>query len=155
MYISYDRKKNQTTHLCGHRQKFVGHTSVLRQKGAKDWQRGGAGIGGELHVGSDITAFSTSDKKLKEQIAPIQDATSKISKISGVNFVWKEHEDISKTPGKKDVGVIAQEVEDVLPEAVHTRENGIKAVDYNKLVPLLIETVKELTARVEHLESKK
>ena len=54
-----------------------------------------------------------------------------------------------------DIGVIAQEIEEVLPEIVATRDNGYKAVYYEKLVPLLIEAVKELKAEVDELKKSK
>jgi len=53
----------------------------------------------------------------------------------------------------KDVGLIAQEVEKVLPEVVQIREDGIMAIQYEKVVPLLVESIKELTKRVEELEN--
>ena len=59
-----------------------------------------------------------------------------------------------KKTGKKDIGVIAQEVEKIFPEIVETRENGYKAVDYPKLTAVLIESIKELTAKVKDLEDK-
>ncbi len=67
-----------------------------------------------------------------------------------MSFNWNE---IShKETGKKDIGVIAQEIEEVLPEIVETRDNGYKAVDYPKLTALLIEAVKELSDKVKKLE---
>ena len=59
-----------------------------------------------------------------------------------------------KTPMKTDVGIIAQEVEEVFPDLVETRENGYKAVKYDKLVAVLIEAVKELNEKVSVLENK-
>jgi len=85
---------------------------------------------------------------LKDNIAPIDDPLAKVLSISGNTFDWNEKSNKSG----HDVGVIAQEIEKVLPEAVITRDNGYLAVDYHKVVPLLIEAVKELTAKVESLE---
>ena len=102
----------------------------------------------------DITAFSSSDKRLKSNIKPIENATDKIKAIGGYTFDWNEDiGDITPNTGR-DIGVIAQEIEEVAPELVHTRKNGYKAVEYQKLVALLIESNKELAARVEELESK-
>jgi len=56
---------------------------------------------------------------------------------------------------REDVGLLAQQVEQVIPEAVTTRADGYKAVDYKRVIPLLVESIKELTARVEQLESVK
>ena len=107
-------------------------------------------IGGALNVVGDITAFYTSDQRLKDNIALIEDPLAKVLSISGNTYIWNEKS------GKEgnDVGVIAQEVLEVLPEAVVTRDNGYLAVDYHKIVPLLVEAIKELSAKVENLEQK-
>ena len=103
---------------------------------------------GRIDASNDVVAFSTSDKRLKENIISISNPLSKIEKISGVEFDWKplteeEKETVHGFEGH-DVGVIAQEVEEVLPEVVIERDNGYKAVKYEKIVPLLIEGIKEL-----------
>jgi len=107
-------------------------------------------ISGELNVTGDITAFFTSDERLKNNIKPIEDPLTKVLSISGNTYSWNEKS------GKKgnDVGVIAQEIEKVLPEAVTERDNGYLAVRYEKLVPLLVEAIKELSQKVEDLENK-
>ena len=90
---------------------------------------------------------STSDVNLKTDIQNVEDAISIINQIRGVKFRWRELDIPS-------VGVIAQEVEAVLPELISTRsDDGTKSVNYNGLVGVLIEAVKELSTRVEHLES--
>ena len=118
---------------------------------------GGVGIGSNLNVGAalsvtgDITAFYTSDQRLKDNIVPIPNALNKVLSISGNTFDW------NKKSGKegKEAGVIAQEILEVLPEVVTTRDNGYLAVNYEKLVPLLIEAIKELKAEVEELKGGK
>ena len=70
---------------------------------------------------------------------------------SGNTFDWNDKSDKEGS----DVGVIAQEILEVLPEAVTTRDNGYLAVRYEKLVPLLIEAIKELKAEVEDLKASK
>jgi hypothetical protein len=107
-------------------------------------------ISGELNVTGDITAFYTSDQRLKDNITPIDDPLAKVLSISGNTYTWNEKS------GKEgnDVGVIAQEILEVLPEAVTTRDNGYLAVRYEKIIPLLVEAVKELSARVGDLEQK-
>ena len=107
---------------------------------------GGVGINNDLHVGGDITAFSSSDINLKENINVISNALDKVNAISGNTFTWKS--------GKgDDTGVIAQEVEALgLPGITTTRGDGTKAVRYEALVPVLIEAIKELEARVKTLE---
>ena len=107
-------------------------------------------ISGMLSVTDDITAFWTSDERLKDNITPIDDPLAKVLTISGNTFDWNEKSNKSG----HDVGLIAQEIEQVLPEAVTTRDNGYLAVDYHKVVPLLVEAIKELSAKVESLEQK-
>jgi len=105
-------------------------------------------INGELNVTGDITAFSTSDQRLKENIVPIVNPLAKVLKISGNTYDWVQGS------GKEgsDVGVIAQEILEVLPEAVTTRETGYLAVRYEKIIPLLIGAIKDLSAKVEDLQ---
>jgi len=109
---------------------------------------GNTSVTGTLTVTDDITAFFTSDQRLKDNITPIEDPLAKVLSISGNTYDWNEKS------GKEghDVGVIAQEVMEVLPEAVTTRDNGYLAVDYQKIVPLLVQAVKELSAKVDNLE---
>jgi len=107
-------------------------------------------ITGILSVTDDITAFWSSDERLKDNITPIHDPLSKVISISGNTFDWN---DKSNKSGN-DVGLIAQEIEKVLPEAVTTRDNGYLAVDYHKVVPLLVEAIKELSGKVDALEQK-
>jgi len=109
-------------------------------------------ITGILSVTDDITAFySSSDERLKNNITPIEDPLAKVLSISGNTFEWK---DLDNYQGE-DTGVIAQEVEALgLPGIVKNNSNGYKSVQYHKLVPLLIEAVKELSRKVESLEQK-
>jgi hypothetical protein len=104
---------------------------------------------GVLSVTDDITAFWTSDQRLKDNITPIEDPLAKVLSISGNTFDWNEKSNKSG----HDVGVIAQEILEVLPEAVTTRDNGYLAVDYHKVVPLLIEAIKDLANKVEDLQN--
>jgi|TARA_R100000479_G_C6371134_1_gene197082 hypothetical protein len=119
-----------------------------------------SGTTGEIRATNDVTAFYSSDVALKENITNIPDPIESLKKLNGVLFDWKK-EYIDKRGGedgyfvrKKDVGVIAQEVEKVLPEAVAERPDGIKAVKYDRLTCLLIEAVKKLSAQVEALSKK-
>ena len=111
---------------------------------------GGVGIAKTLNVGEDIVAYASSDRRLKDNILPISNPLQKINSIGGYSFDWNvEKQHIYKG---KDYGVIAQEIEEILPELVDTRENGYKAVKYDKLVSLLIEGIKELSTEVEQLK---
>ena len=104
----------------------------------------------ELLVKGDITAFATSDVTLKENITPISNAIDKVLSISGNTFRWN---DKSIYNGEEGTGIIAQEIEALgLPGLTTTRENGTKAVRYDRLVPLLIEAIKELDGKVKSLE---
>jgi len=112
---------------------------------------------GDLHVDGNITAYSTtvSDERLKSDIKVIDSALDKVNSIGGYTFTYHKDE-------KKSAGVLAQEVEKVLPSAVKETElpfhgkdgETYKTVEYDQLVGLLIESVKELSSKVEELEKK-
>ena len=111
-------------------------------------------VSGSISATGDIVAYSTSDIRFKENIIPITAALLKLENISGNTYDWKnEFEYIHGFKGN-DVGVIAQEIQKVLPEAVRERENGYLGVNYEKIIPLLIESIKELSAKVDRLENK-
>lgn len=133
---------------------------------ANDVQFNSFGVGtaasattGQIRATDDITAFYSSDASLKENVKNIENPLDKINQINGVTFDWTE--DYIKQNGgeddyfvrKNDVGVIAQEVEKVLPQVVATRSDGIKAVKYDRIVALLIESIKELKKEIEELKS--
>ena len=104
-----------------------------------------------LDTNGNMTAqnfFSVSDQRFKKNISTITDAGSMLKQIRGVRFDWRKD-------GSSDIGVIAQEVFEVIPEAIVSSMNGsMLTVAYNKIIPLLIETIKELQTRVEVLETK-
>ena len=106
---------------------------------------------GRIDATNDVVAFSSSDIRFKENIKPIENAIDKIRKISGNTYDWKEENKIEHGYEGNDVGVIAQEIEAVLPQLVQTRESGYKAVKYDKLVALLIEGIKEQQLQIEQL----
>ena len=119
-----------------------------------------SGTTGEIRATNDVTAFYSSDVALKENITNIPNPLDALKKLNGVLFDWKK-EYIDKRGGedgyfvrKKDVGVIAQEVRKVLPEIVVERTNGYLGVDYKRIIPLLIESIKELKQEVEDLKKK-
>ena len=112
---------------------------------------GALAVTGAITSEGDITAFSSSDKELKDNITNIEDALAKVESVNGVKYTWNDKSDHEGD----DVGVIAQEIEEILPEVVVTRKDGYKAVRYEKLVPLLIEAVKELSEKVKKLEGGK
>ena len=107
---------------------------------------------GSIFSYGDVVAYYTSDRSLKTNICKINQPLIKLKTLNGYEFDWKDS--APEHLRGHDIGVIANEVEDTLPEAVTNRPDGIKAVNYNKIVPLLIESIKELTSKVEQLESK-
>jgi hypothetical protein len=113
-----------------------------------------SGTTGRIDATNDIVAYSSSDIRFKENIKPIENALDKINQIGGYEFDWKEENKTEHGYEGHDLGVIAQEIEAIAPELVQTRENGYKAVKYDKLVSVLIQAVKELSAKVNELETK-
>tara|TARA_B100000900_G_scaffold291277_1_gene250132 strand:- start:751 stop:3765 length:3015 start_codon:yes stop_codon:yes gene_type:complete len=114
---------------------------------------GGTGISGDLNVGGDVVAFASSDERLKDNIELISNPIEKVQSLKGVTWNWNDNasETQKSTP---NVGVIAQDVEKVLPELVHDRDNGFKGVDYAKLTGLLIEAIKDQQKQIDELKSK-
>ncbi len=104
---------------------------------------------GNAIFGSTVTAanfITASDQRLKTNIQPITDYETVLSAVNGVYYRWKDG-------GEPDIGLLAQEVAAVLPEAVITNQHGFMGVAYHKLVPVLIEAVKNLQGRVASLEA--
>ena len=129
---------------------------------------GASGTSGEIRATNNVTAFY-SDKRLKDIIGPINNALYKVSKISGIYYTQnKLAESFGYNNYEQQVGVIAQEIQEVLPEAVkfapfdremkddkEVSKSGEEylTVQYEKVVPLLIEAIKELQERVKRLEA--
>ena len=113
--------------------------------------------GGDFHSDGDVIAFSTtiSDKRLKDNVVTIESPIDKIKKLRGVEYVWN----IGKRKGQKDLGVIAQEVEKVIPEIVKEKlmpfiddtDTKYKTVDYEKLTAVLIEGMKDQQDQIDDL----
>jgi hypothetical protein len=120
-----------------------------------------SGSAGAIRATGDITAFFSSDARLKENVRPIENAVDTVLQIRGVRFDWTDdyltrHGDIDGYFNRKeDIGVIAQEVQKVFPELVGERVDGSLAVKYDRLVAGLIECIRELNERVRILESDK
>ena len=117
---------------------------------------GASGTAGEIRATNNITAYY-SDGRLKDVLGEIDNALSKVKELRGVYF---EENETAKSLGynndKRQVGVIAQEVQKVLPEVVTEAPIDDKYITvwYDKLIPLLIEAIKELSAKVDKLEGK-
>tara|TARA_E500000331_G_scaffold74192_2_gene69232 strand:- start:2096 stop:7852 length:5757 start_codon:yes stop_codon:yes gene_type:complete len=107
-----------------------------------------AKVNGSMEVTGDITAFASSDLTLKENVNPIIDALQKVNLISGNTYDWNN---TSPREGS-ETGVIAQEIKQLgLPGVVKLREDNTYGVRYERLVPLLIEAIKELSSKVDAL----
>ena len=100
---------------------------------------------GAATFNNNVTAFS--DERLKDNIETLTDGLDKVEQLRGVTYTRDE---------KESIGVIAQEVEKILPEIVLTADDemGTKSVDYSRITAVLIEAVKELSAKVKELENK-
>jgi hypothetical protein len=119
---------------------------------------------GTLTVSGDVVAFgSPSDIRLKENIKPIESALEKVMKLKGVTFDWKDKEDALDREGnpvklkkwKNDIGFIAQEVKEVVPELVKENKEGMLSVRHQGVTPILLEAIKELKAEIEELKKHK
>ena len=111
---------------------------------------GGVGIAKTLNVGEDVVAYASSDKRYKNNLQAITNPIDKVKSLTGYTFTWNDkHEQFN---GNNDIGVVAQEVERVFPEIVDTRDNGYKAVKYEKMVALLIEAVKDQQKQIDELK---
>lgn len=105
-------------------------------------------IANEIKSCGDVTAFFTSDRRLKENLHIIPDTQSIINGLTGYSFQWNEQSGKEGT----DIGLVAQDVQAVLPSIVKQRENGYLAVDYIRFIPVLIEEVKRLSSEIELLK---
>jgi hypothetical protein len=116
-----------------------------------------SGVEGEIRATNQITAYFSSDARLKENIKNIQDPLNKINMLNGVTYDWKDSY-ISTHGGedgyfvrKHDIGLIAQEVEQVLPEIVAENSEGYKSIKYDRVVALLVEVAKEQQKQIQEL----
>jgi uncharacterized protein YaiE (UPF0345 family) len=97
-------------------------------------------VSGNIYATSNITA--NSDLTLKKNLKLIENPIDKLMSLNGYLYQWKENDEYQ-------YGVIAQEIEKILPHAVSTGTNGIKGVSYNQIIPVLIEAIKELNAKLD------
>ena len=109
---------------------------------------------GTLTVKGDVVAYgSPSDRRLKENIKPIESALDKVMKLQGVTFDWKQKEDVILDI-KEDIGFIAQDVQKVVPELIRENSNGLLSMRHQGMAPILLEAIKELKAEIDLLKSK-
>ena len=149
---------------------IVLYTSASYDKGYVDIQGGGlrvtsgnVGIGttspgyklevsGAIYASGDITALS--DKRFKEDLQPITNACETVSKLQGFSYTRKDYEKIEEEKGTKHIGLIAQDVQQVLPEVVtYDKVNDKYGINYGSMAGVFVEAIKELNAKVANLES--
>ena len=110
-------------------------------------------INGELNVSGNLYAGGTllsSDRRFKKDIITVNNALDKVLQLRGVYYYWRQKDFPNKNfDDKKELGLIAQEVESIIPEIVGESVDGYKAVEYQKLVALLIEAIKEQQAIID------
>lgn len=125
------------------------NTANFHMEGLMVGQTNGA-IANTIRCTGDVVASFSSDERLKDNIIPIENSLEKVGNLKGYEFDWNNKQEVYEG---HDVGVIAQEVEKVLPEIVETREHdGYKAVKYEKIIPLLINAINDLKAEIEELK---
>ncbi len=107
-------------------------------------------VAGTMAAEADVIAYMSSDKRLKDNIKPIENPIEKIKQIGGYTFDWNNNQSTYKG---SDVGVIAQEIEKVLPSLVNDRNDGYKGVKYDKIVSLLIEGIKDQQKQIDDLKT--
>lgn len=100
-------------------------------------------VSGSIRASADVTAYS--DERVKENIITVDSALNKTNQLRGVYY-----NRIGEVERK--IGVIAQEIEQILPEVVHTDGDGMKSVSYGNIVGLLIEAIKELSSEIDSLK---
>jgi hypothetical protein len=110
-------------------------------------------VEGTIRAGGDVTAYYTSDQRLKIDIREIDRALEKVAGLDGVTFAWNADAK-EKFGGPREPGLLAQQVQIALPEAVTKRDDGYLAVRYEKVIPLLVEAIKELKSEVDSLRSR-
>ena len=139
---------------------YSNNTLFTHPLSSAKWQfENGTGMMGELSgagnltVKGDVVAYgSPSDISLKENIKPIKNPLGKIKKLKGVTFDWKKSKSILDI--KEDYGFIAQDVKKIVPELVRKNENELLSMRHQGVIPILVEAIKELEARVKELENK-
>ena len=132
---------------------FAGSSSLVFYSGSST-----LAVNGSITATGDITAFyASSDKRLKKNIVTIENPLDIINNIRGVRFNWNEEAQKVNSGvdlNKIEMGVIAQEIEDHIPEVIKDGLQGYKAVRYEKIVPLLIETIKEQQKQINKLNDR-
>jgi hypothetical protein len=139
---------------------IVGSLQFWMRDGSNPVERFRMDSNGKFHAANDIIAFSTtpSDQRLKDDVSTIDSALEKVKSLRGVEYIWND----GGRKGKKDIGFIAQEVEQVIPEIVSDQklpfvgdgETEYKTVDYEKMVAVLVEAIKDQQKQIDELKEK-
>jgi hypothetical protein len=123
--------------------------------------RGGSAVikldnGGNIVSSANITAYgSPSDARKKNNIEPLQGALNIVKQLRGVTFNWNDNTDEAQyTKLKEDIGFIAQEVREIVPTIVREDTEGYLSIRDRALIPILVEAIKELNAKIDKLEGK-
>jgi hypothetical protein len=116
-------------------------------------------IGWDCSSSNYVDGYSgSSDERLKENIKPLEGSAEKVAALRAVEFDWTDEREIKyakkRTGTAHDFGFIAQEVEKIVPEIVGERRNGMKTINYAKVVPLLLDVIQNLTAEVSDLKDR-
>ena len=104
-----------------------------------------------LHVEGDVVSYYASDKRLKDDITLIDEPLSKVMSLDAIEFNWNDNQ---STYTGHDIGLVAQQVEQVAPEIVETRKDGYKAIKYEKVNALLVGAIQEQQKKIEFLEKR-
>jgi hypothetical protein len=136
------------------------NTTTSVQFGSLGIGTAASGTTGEIRATNEVTAYYSSDARLKENVQTIENALDKLRQLNGVMFDWTE-EVILQRGGedgyfvrKHDTGLIAQQVEEVLPEVVADRQDGYKAIKYEKMAGLIIQGINELSDEIKIIKER-
>ena len=102
-----------------------------------------------LHCDGDVVAFSSSDERLKDNITPLSGCLDKVMSLDAIEFDWNDKQ---QTYTGHDIGLIAQQVQEIAPEIIAERSDGYLSVKYEKIVPILVEAIKEQQIQIDYME---
>ena len=136
------------------------NTATSVQLGSLGIGTAASGTTGEIRATNEITGYYASDARLKENVQTIENALDKLCQLNGVMFDWTDNI-IMQRGGedgyfvrKHDTGIIAQQVEEVLPEVVADRQDGYKAIKYEKMAGLIIQGINELGEEIKTIKER-
>lgn len=102
-----------------------------------------------LRCDGDIVAYSSSDERLKDDITAIPNCLDKVMSLDAIEFDWNDKQ---QTYTGHDIGLIAQQVQEIAPEIIAERSDGYLSVKYEKIVPILVEAIKEQQIQIDYME---